>query len=543
MGVTIREIMTLPSMRGARIAAGLSGIDQEVKYVTVQDFFNIDPHSEALFQSIPFPQGELMITSMTDISRDVSAQCRALRAHRSFGDVGVLLYYVGLVVPAVDPQLLAVADELSFPLILMPEEDESLRYSDAIREIMELVIRDENRARYFLPELLQIIISQQEQESMEWFLTAAGQYLEASLLLTDSSWNLLDGAMLPSLPRSRAAELVRQVAGNINSGRADTPEGPLHFVVGTVQQRDGADLNLVVLRQGEALSSDALRQVVEAVQTFLGLHRQHYMDNDPAGLVGAVLKGSRSAALRIAQQLRLDLESFNTLAVVGPVFRRVLRNPQHLLSRVREELRYRYPGCIAELYHGAVVILGGTELGRNALNDALPVYIGMPEAEIDTMLYVCPFLRGVEEFRDAYQLILTQKDNAAYLYPNWHALSSSHLRLAETCQRLTDQGQAQAQRRILAPLHEIDEPLRTELHRTLAVYLLDAYLSISRTAELMYLHKNTIKYRIKKINACLGFNVAEMPEMSECYLACAIERYLSGIELSVWTNNAYHNCF
>ena len=543
MGVTIREIMTLPSMRGARVAGGLGGLDQEVKYVTVQDFFNIDPHTEELFQSIPFIQGELMITSMTDISRDAEAQCRALRTHRALGDVGVLLYYVGLVVPAIDPQLTATADELNFPLICMPEGDADLRYSDAIREIMELVIRDENRAQYFLPELLQMVISQQEDRSMEQFLGAAGEYLGVGLLLTDSSWSLLDGALQPPALNRQSAELIKQIAGDVNSGRVDSAEGRLYFVLGTVQQRSGSDLNLVVLSRGEAVSSNTLRQLVEAVQTFLGLHRQYYADDDQSGLVGAVLQGSRRAAQRIAHRLHRDLEEFSTLAVVGPVYRGVLRNPQELLRRVREEISYRYPGCIAELYHGAVVVLGGPELGRNAIHDALPAYIAMREADIDTMLYVCPFLRGVEEFRDAYQLLQRQKDNVAYLFPNWHVLSISHLRLAEQCQRLVEQNAAAGRMRILEPINEIEEPLRSELRKTLAVYLLDAYLSVSRTANLMYLHKNTIKYRLKKINRCLGFNVSEMPEMAECYLACAVERYLSGVELSVWTNSAYHNCF
>ena len=337
--------------------------------------------------------------------------------------------------------------------------------------------------------------------------------------------------------------LLQKVSENINLGRVSTDSGALHFAVGTVLQRGGADLNLVVLDEKAPVSSDMLRQLVEAVQTALGLNRELYADGDQSGLVGAVLQGNRRLAQRLARRMHRDLDGFSTLALVGPVSRGVLPNPQQLLRRVREEISFRYPGCLAELYRGAVVVLGDDHLGRSATRDALPVYIGMKEEDIDTSLYVCSFLHGVEEFRDAYQLILRQKDNAAHLYPNWHVLNLAHLRIAETCQRLVESGGAAERLRILEPLNEIEEPLRSELRKTLRVYQLDAYQSVSRTAELMYLHRNTIKYRIKRINDCLGFVVSEMPELSDCYLACALERYLSSVELSVWTNSAYHNCF
>ena len=544
MSVTIRDVLTLPSMRGARVIGGHGGMDREVKYVTVQDFFNIDPHTEEIFQSIPFIEGELVITSMSDISQDMEAQCRALHDQKALGDVGMILYYVGLVVPEISPRLAETADALNFPLICMPERDAGLRYSDAIREIMETVIRDENRAHFFLPELLRMLISQPEdQRSMEGFLRMAGGYLDVGLLLTNSHWSLLEGALQTQALNEQMQSLLQKVSESVNLGRVDSDAGALHFAVGTVQQRGGGDLNLVVLDQKEAVSSNMLRQLVEAVQTALGLNREVYTDNDQSSLIGAVLQGNRRSAQRLANRMHRDLNEFNALAIVGPGSRRALSNPQELLRRVREEISYRYPGCLAELYRGAVVVLGDAHLGRTAVRDALPVYIGMKEEDIDTSLYVCSFLHGVEEFRDAYQLILRQKDNAAHLYPNWHVLTLSHFRIAETCQRLVENNGAAERLRILEPLNEIEEPLRSELRKTLRVYQLDAYQSVSRTAELMYLHRNTIKYRIKRINDCLGFDVSEMPELSDCYLACALERYLSSIELSIWTNSAYHNCF
>ena len=54
----------------------------------------------------------------------------------------------------------------------------------------------------------------------------------------------------------------------------------------------------------------------------------------------------------------------------------------------------------------------------------------------------------------------------------------------------------------LEPLLHTDSTIQEDLLATLSVYLLDAQANVSRTAELLYLHKNTVKYRLHKINSC-----------------------------------------
>ena len=63
---------------------------------------------------------------------------------------------------------------------------------------------------------------------------------------------------------------------------------------------------------------------------------------------------------------------------------------------------------------------------------------------------------------------------------------------------------------------------------TLSVYLLDGETSVTRTAELLYLHKNTVKYRIQRISDLLGYRPDKMPEAVRLYQAVAVERLLNG---------------
>ena len=49
---------------------------------------------------------------------------------------------------------------------------------------------------------------------------------------------------------------------------------------------------------------------------------------------------------------------------------------------------------------------------------------------------------------------------------------------------------------------------------------------MTRTAELLYLHKNTVKYRIQRISDLLGYRPDRMPETVKLYQAVAVERLL-----------------
>ena len=70
------------------------------------------------------------------------------------------------------------------------------------------------------------------------------------------------------------------------------------------------------------------------------------------------------------------------------------------------------------------------------------------------------------------------------------------------------------------------EGTETDLFGTLCVYYLDAGSSLSKTAEQLYVHKNTVKYRIQQVEQRLGYRVDQQPEAIGLYTACALVRLL-----------------
>ena len=59
---------------------------------------------------------------------------------------------------------------------------------------------------------------------------------------------------------------------------------------------------------------------------------------------------------------------------------------------------------------------------------------------------------------------------------------------------------------------------------TLITFLLDCNSEIKATADIMFIHRNTVLYRLNKMRALIGCDLSEMPMAYDIYLAAAIYR-------------------
>ena len=134
MSITVRDCLSLPSLASARVVAGYQGLDSVVKAISVIEF---DDYEDDFF--VP---DEIVITSFYAAKNDVEEQCRILEHSKASGDVAVILFYSDVVMGGIDSRLLDTANRLGRPLIVLPEDNLALKYSDVIAEVMEAVVLD-----------------------------------------------------------------------------------------------------------------------------------------------------------------------------------------------------------------------------------------------------------------------------------------------------------------------------------------------------------------------------------------------------------------
>ena len=120
MSLTVSQLLELPCLRRARVLAGHKSLDRIVTSISVLEYAAPTETQKKLYESIEFWGSELVITGFCSVADDVDAQCANIRSMAAAGEVGMILYYVGLILPSVDPRLIRLADELDFVQICMP---------------------------------------------------------------------------------------------------------------------------------------------------------------------------------------------------------------------------------------------------------------------------------------------------------------------------------------------------------------------------------------------------------------------------------------
>ncbi|MEG2641190.1 MAG: PucR family transcriptional regulator ligand-binding domain-containing protein, partial [Eubacterium sp.] len=146
MAITINDLLTTcPSLKDARLVAGPGGLDHFVSSVSVLEYVDTDATADQLYAHHDFIGGELVISGFVAIKDDIQAQCDNIRRLSQCGESGLILYYVGVFLPAIAPPLITLCNTLDFPLICMPEGRVDLRYAAVITDVMEQIFLDRGR--------------------------------------------------------------------------------------------------------------------------------------------------------------------------------------------------------------------------------------------------------------------------------------------------------------------------------------------------------------------------------------------------------------
>ncbi len=129
--------------------------------------------------------------------------------------------------------------------------------------------------------------------------------------------------------------------------------------------------------------------------------------------------------------------------------------------------------------------------------------------------------------KDIYLSICSCWDFMVRINPLRSVFDMLSIRIAEDCKRIISNNSQKMEFNllVLAPLNRIKD--RDEIIKTLEIFFLDTDGNISKTAEKMFVHVNTIKYRIRKARLALGNEYFEFRGNHYLYLALAIHRILN----------------
>jgi len=537
MSITIKDLLTLPSLRNARVVAGEKGLSHIVSSISVLEYAEPTILQDELFNSSQFYGSELVITAFFSVQNDVEGQCGSIRRLQTVGEVGLILYYVGIILPSIDRKVIDLANELDFPLICMPENRKDLRYSEVIYEVMKTIIDDQKEDTYLVGEMLErISLLPVHQRSMDAVLRMLRDRLTCSFFLVDSNLMTMNLANWPTDGDIDLKQVFAYYKNDIHQiskeVRTIVLKQELSIVCSKIRNENALPMYLLCIKEGGELQTNMCRQAAEVVQLFVNIWSKRHGNVGSEELISAILNDEPIKMRRLADILQIDVESIHSMLLLLPEkpignnkklkdFNKRIQNKAK--SYIEENCRVSMTG----VFNDVLVIFTGKERLKGSYDSMVLELMEDLKASGEEVIMVSNLgLNNTREVRNAYITCVNNINYARCVFPDKYAITLQEVRFVEECKEIISCGEEKIDNilSVLRPISDMEEEPGQELMNTLEIYLLDSGMNVIRTSELMFVHKNTIKYRIKKLNERFNFKINKMPETYDLYKAVAIHR-------------------
>ncbi len=292
-------------------------------------------------------------------------------------------------------------------------------------------------------------------------------------------------------------------------------------------------LRLFVFAENGTLDEGLLRQAVEVLQLSASIWDYEFVRNGPDALLRTILGNQPGEMRRIARQLCIDVESLCRMwAILDANPDRDEAKRKTLLDRAAAKLNGFLKG-----YHKVVLVdtfertvISFMDQGRYSVDPAEVCNLFLEELAgvcADFVLVSFSQLRNTADVRDAYLLLEENFPATRCIFPRLRILGKHEFLFARKCGEIIEKGEGalMAYLSLLDPLREAEAG--PELIETLSVYLLDSAGNIPLTAQSLFVHRNTVKYRIKKAQGLLGYSIEKMPQAIDLYTALALARLVA----------------
>ncbi len=210
-GVTVRKVLDLPSLRGARVLGGSAGLDHVVSQVNVMEVPDI----------LRWVQPEELLLTTAYPLRDDRAALEELIPNLAAKRLAALAVKPARYIEAIPPMMAEAADRLAFPLIELPPD---AVLGEIINSVLSAVLNDQalrlRRAATIHDRFTGIVLSG---GGLREIAEALSQSLGRQVAILDSHGVLQTS--VPALPAAGPAPLLAP------STEADTVSGPTSLTI------------------------------------------------------------------------------------------------------------------------------------------------------------------------------------------------------------------------------------------------------------------------------------------------------------------------
>lgn len=542
MKIHVSNCLSVPALKHASVVAGTRGLDRTVSAISVLETTDIDDIEPSYLTS-----GELLISTLASIRNNTDKQCALLYELNKANTSGLILFYVGKILPKLDSTFLKIADELKYPIISITPEGPSL-YADVIHDIANYIFQMTLDDELALPELLlDFTASDRQYGDLEHLLCEISRYYNGMVLVLDARYRLLccTGSELFSTstplgeePAPRIVQWFRHSHSKdmgtdiIKTDSFYLDENTM-YTVNSCQVAFQKNLcSLLFVTEKNDISYFFMNMLAQTVRSYMEKFETSSPIVTEDKVLCALFTNNYEYSDYLSSKINLPLNETTAMWIIYPDIDETTSANLLLFGQIKSVLTYclqSISDMVLPIYYGfyedSWVLLFGQNSCPENFNYAAEVFL--QEWNIccpGCSLFLYDRVTSWKKLPAAYRLISNIRQIANKVYPLTYYYTASHIFFLDTClsclNHLTD-SDSPSWSLVLEPLKEDNSLLSI-----LETMILDAQLDVKKSAEILFLHRNTIYYRLKKIQALLGYDPFAVPGISNISIALALRRIL-----------------
>lgn len=522
MNIRVKDCLPLPSMANSTVIAGHKGLDNIVARVSVLEY-----DGAIFFETTKFlSANELLLSSFHSLKNSVDLQCHAIEYFSTTGTVALILFYVGIYLDSVHPKVIETANRLNFPIIVLPT-DISLRYSDVISEVMELVLDSRNQETDFVENISNAINRfSTPQKHIDNLLRILSDQTRFSYVLLSNSNQIISERYWPPRATIEITPILQYFSQNPQADiyvRSADDEFLCCYPM-EVSFPTGYSVTLLCIDRTGQFSPSLKPKLIQCIKYF-SIDRNYTLNSSaPGALIPAILCENRSWLQTVCNNTAIQPSAIDGCMFIHSDGAEGVNANQHILHQIHDFVAEHGLSVVVDSYNEFIIIL---TMFRN--NQEIQSWLCTKLSEQLRLTETGIYLSARYDMEDKNSIrrnFVQYCDNlptAQIIYPYKRSFSPYEIDLAGRCNRILSTAHDE-KNRLIQWLQPLSVNIDDSLLETLCTFVLDANCEIKMTAQILFLHRNTVQYRLSKIRALLRADFSQMPLIFDTYLACAIYR-------------------
>ncbi len=563
MCITVRDALKIGRLQEAKILGGSTGLDNVVRAVDI-----IDVPDAAIW----FRQDSLLSTTFYALKDNLEAQVKMLEDITACGGAGLIIFSPERYITRINEHLIRKADELSLPLLQMPD----CSYIDVIVPVMSKILDKQVESLEYAQEIHSLMVNfVLKGRSLAEIVSSLSSLISLPVVMADPDL-ILFNYEVPANCKNRIPliERLRSNQGYIEFGECYPArvieamireKKPLYYCQEDTGKNDflfpitagDTFYGLIIIPGLENELEPNKTVALEAASMAIALNtlkdreireakRKNELDFFNELLLGNLK--SRENIIAHATQLGLDLDGPFCLILAeldreGQCQLKIHGSKNGITRDNLERKLQRQLRAILDMEHPQNIMVEA--LGSNIILLRLPETWDAVERACHSKLIMKNLYKAVQSRMADVPVNITM----GKIYDHIEQVSSSYIQAWETMEIgkkllppgfaiyysnmepyhlvkrfLTSASAASLYECVYEPLLKYDQEKDGELVSTLEAYI-ECNFSRVRAAKRLHTHRNTLNYRLNKINKLLGQDVDRMDSFP--FLLATISRKLS----------------